>query len=41
MGRLGWADQQDNLCKALGIPGKNGIDGSMVYDFVMEGWRVR
>jgi len=22
----------DNLCKALGIPGKDGFDGSMVYD---------
>lgn len=27
----------DNLCKALGIEGKDGIDGSMVYDMVLQG----
>lgn len=27
----------DNLAAALGIPGKNGIDGSMIYDMWAEG----
>ena len=28
---------QDNLCKALGIPGKDGMDGSMVCDAYLAG----
>lgn len=27
----------DRLCRALGIPGKQGIDGSMVWDLVRDG----
>lgn len=28
---------QENLCKALGIEGKQGMDGSMVWDYFKEG----
>lgn len=27
----------DRLCKALGLPGKSGVDGSMVWDLVRDG----
>jgi len=27
----------DRLCKALGLPGKTGVDGSMVWDLVRDG----
>lgn len=27
----------DRLCKALGLPGKTGVDGSMVWDLVKAG----
>nr|WP_295884166.1 hypothetical protein [uncultured Devosia sp.] len=32
-GRIGL----DRLCKALGLPGKTGVDGSMVWDLVRDG----
>ena len=37
-----WAGTKDrisleNLCLALGIPGKNGMDGSQVWDYVQAG----
>ena len=28
---------QDRLCRALGIPGKDGMDGSMVWDAIRDG----
>lgn len=39
---IAWAGQRgsislDKLCKALGIQGKDGIDGSMVYQMYLDG----
>ena len=33
----GGSISQDNLCKALHLPGKEGMDGSKVWDYIKEG----